>query len=75
VGGVWLWRLQSQIFSCLVRDMSHFALQLYGKPGTTPAQMDHCLRMIRKPAVDEARYDRVWRDQVLALAGAYEMNP
>jgi acyl-CoA dehydrogenase len=67
--------LVDQICSCLVRDMSEFALQLYSKAGTTPAQMDHCLRMIRKPVVDEARYDRVWRDHVLALAGAYEMNP
>ena len=67
--------LVDQIFDCLVRDMSKFALQLYGKPSSTPAQMDLCRRMIVKPAVDPARYDRVWQDHVLALAGAYEMNP
>jgi acyl-CoA dehydrogenase len=67
--------LVDQICSCLVRDMSKFALQLHGKGSTTPAQIDHCLRLIRKPAVDPASYDRVWRDQVLALDGAYEMNP
>jgi acyl-CoA dehydrogenase len=31
--------------------------------------------MIRKPAVDAARYDRVWNEHVFALRGAYEMNP
>ena len=31
--------------------------------------------MIRKPVVDAARYDRVWRDSVYALQGLYEMNP
>jgi acyl-CoA dehydrogenase len=31
--------------------------------------------MIRKPVVDDERYERVWRDHVYALRGAYEMNP
>ena len=34
-----------------------------------------CLQMIAKPATDERRYDAVWTDHVLALDGAYEMNP
>jgi acyl-CoA dehydrogenase len=63
-----------QIFDFMVRDFSRFALQLHGKPSSTPQQMDYCMRMIRKPAVDEARYQRVWRDHVYALKGAYEMN-
>jgi acyl-CoA dehydrogenase len=66
--------LVNQIFDCLVRDVSRFALQLYSKRTTTPAQMDHCLRMIRKPAADQAGYDSVWRDHVYALKGAYQMN-
>jgi len=66
--------LVDQIFDFLVRDFSRFALQLYSKPSSTPAQMEHCLRMIRKPALDTARYDAVWNDHVLALEGAYEMN-
>jgi acyl-CoA dehydrogenase len=66
--------LVDQIFDCMVRDLSRFALQLHGKASSTPAQMDFCLRMIRKPAVDAARYDRVWREHVFALRGAYEMN-
>jgi acyl-CoA dehydrogenase len=33
------------------------------------------MQMVRKPAVDGARYDRVWRDRVYALKDVYEMNP
>jgi acyl-CoA dehydrogenase len=67
--------LVDQIVDCLVRDMSKFALQLYSKPSATPAQMDYCRRMIARPVVDPARAGRVWQEHVLALAGAYEMNP
>jgi acyl-CoA dehydrogenase len=63
-----------QIFDFMVRDMSKFALQLYGKLSSTPAQMEYCLKLIRRPAVDEARYGRVW-SQVHALKDEYEMNP
>jgi len=63
-----------QIFDCMVRDLSKFALQLYTKPSSTQAQMDCCLKMIRKPFVDEGRYLRVW-NRVLALKDEYEMNP
>jgi acyl-CoA dehydrogenase len=64
-----------QVFDCLVRDFSKFALRVYGKPASTPRQMEHCLKIIKKPVVDQGRYSRVWNDHVLALNGAYEMNP
>jgi acyl-CoA dehydrogenase len=64
-----------QIFDFMVRDFSKFALQLYSKPSSTPEQMDFCIKMIRKPIVDAARYDRVWKNSVYALNGAYEMTP
>jgi acyl-CoA dehydrogenase len=67
--------LVDQIFDVLVRDFSRFAVELHGKPTSTPAQMESCLRMIRKPVADEARYERVWREHVHALRDAYEMNP
>jgi len=63
-----------QMFDCYVRDFSNFALGLYSKPMTTEAQMEYCLKMIRKPAVDEARYQRVWDKQVFALKDTYTMN-
>jgi acyl-CoA dehydrogenase len=66
-----------QMFDFMVRDFSKFALQLYSKPSSTPQQMDYCIKMIRKPASDDAsdaRYKRVWRDSVYALKDAYAMN-
>jgi acyl-CoA dehydrogenase len=66
--------LVDQIFDFMVRDVAKFAVQLYGKPSTTAQQMDYCLKMVHKPAVDEGRYERVWRE-VHALKDAYEMNP
>jgi acyl-CoA dehydrogenase len=64
-----------QIFDVFVRDFSTFAIQLHGKPATTEAQVAGCLQMIRKPTVDRARTERVWKDHVLILKDAYEMNP
>jgi acyl-CoA dehydrogenase len=64
-----------QIFDFMVRDLSMFALQLYGKTGSTPEQMDYCLKMIRRPVVDPHRFQNVWQEQVLALRDEYEMNP
>jgi len=40
-----------------------------------PDQSAYCLKMIRKPMVDDERYERVWRDYAHALKGAYKMNP
>jgi acyl-CoA dehydrogenase len=64
--------LVDQVFDCLVRDFSRHALQLYSKPSSTPRQMELCQRMLRKPAVDPARFARVW-EQVHALKDAYEL--
>jgi acyl-CoA dehydrogenase len=63
-----------QIFDFMVRDFSKFALELHSKPSSTPGQMDFCSKMLMKPAVDQERYQRVWKGYVLALNGMYEMN-
>ena len=60
------------IFNVLVRDVSRYALNLYSKPSATPAQMDYCLRMLRKPDTDQERYQRVW-SKVHELHGQYVM--
>ncbi len=66
--------LVDQMFDFIIKDFSKFALQVYGKPSSTEAQMELCMRMIRKPAVDEKRYNNVWEGQVLALKDLYEMS-
>jgi acyl-CoA dehydrogenase len=65
--------LVDQIFDCLVRDMSHFALELHNKPTSTEAQMAQCLKIIRKPAADAERAERVWNEQVYSQRDAYTM--
>jgi acyl-CoA dehydrogenase len=67
-------RLVDQIFDTMIRDFSKFALQLSMKPQSTTAQRLIAKRMIHRPAVDEARRQHVW-EQVLAIDGAYTMNP
>ena len=66
--------LVDQIFDCLVRDMSRFALDLYGKPTSTEPQMASCMKMISKPAPDAARAGRIWEQDVYALRDAYTMQ-
>ena len=66
--------LVDQIFDCLVRDMSKFALELHSKPSSTDAQMEHCLKIIRKPQADPDRARRVWEKHVYSQRDAYEMR-
>ena len=41
---------------------------------STSRQMELCLKMIRKPVVDTARFERVLERHIYALRGAYSMN-
>jgi len=66
--------LLDQVFYFMVRDLSRHALTLYSKPSSTSDQMALCMKMVRKPAVDPERFDRVW-DEVHSLRDAYQMNP
>ncbi|MFZ2096492.1 MAG: acyl-CoA dehydrogenase [Anaerolineales bacterium] len=67
--------LVDQIFDFMVRDLSGFALKLYSQPSTTREQMPFYLQMIRRPEVNQDRFNRVWLTQVYALKDEYEMNP
>ena len=63
-----------QVFDVMVRDFSKFALQLYLKTSSTQQQMDLCLKMVRKPVVNPARFEHVLRDHIYSLKGQYTMN-
>ena len=63
-----------QIFDVLVRDFAGYATALHGKASSTEAQQQWAIGQIRKPHVDQARFDTVWQ-QVEALSGRYEMRP
>ncbi len=62
-----------QIFDVLVRDFSAYAVRLHGVPSSTDAQQAWALEHVRKPVVDDERFERVW-GEVRALAGEYEMR-
>ena len=67
--------LIEQIFDFIIRDFSKFALQLSQKGCTTLVQQTICDRMIKRPAVDEARQTRVWENYAYDMKDQYEMNP
>lgn len=67
--------LLNTIFDFMVRDFSRYALQLYSKTSSSAIQQEIALAMIRKPVVDTAQFERVWKTHVHALKDTYEMNP
>jgi acyl-CoA dehydrogenase len=66
--------ITDQIFDFMVRDFSKYALQLYSKTSSTTQQMEFYMKMIKKPVVDDERFERVWKNYVYALKDTYEMN-
>ena len=66
--------LIDQIFDFMVRDFSKFAVELHGKQSSTHAQMEYCLKTVRKSAVDKARYENTWQHPIHALKDIYEMD-
>lgn len=64
-----------QIFDFMVRDFSKYALQMYSRTSSTQAQMDYCLKMIRKPAVNVSRFEKIYAGYVLSQNMAYQMSP
>jgi acyl-CoA dehydrogenase len=66
--------LVDQSFEFMVRDVSEHALQLLGQPSSNEVQIAKCREMLRKPVHDPDRYERVWKQHVEVLDGAYEMN-
>lgn len=67
--------LIDQIFDFMVRDFSKYALQLGQNSGATLIQQTISERMIKRPSVDEKRYNRIWEDYAYAMKDQYEMNP
>ncbi len=67
--------LIEQIFDFMIRDFSKFSLQIYSKKIATPEQQAICMKMIRRPVVDDARYNRIWTNHVYAMKETYVMNP
>jgi acyl-CoA dehydrogenase len=67
--------LLDQIFDFMVRDFSQFGLELYGNSLSTKPQQDACLKMIKRPIADDAKFEKILKEQVYSLIDSYEMNP
>ena len=63
-----------QIFDCMIRDFSRYALNLYSKTNITAPQKYFCKRMIRKPDKNTDRSKRVLQNHIYSLKDQYEMN-
>jgi len=63
-----------QIFDFLIRDFSQYALQMYSKPSSTKRQMKFCSMIIRKPALNKDRFERIWKKYIYSLKDQYQMS-
>jgi acyl-CoA dehydrogenase len=65
----------NQVFDFMVRDFSHFALQIYANHATRDEQRPYCKDiMLIRPAANPEQYNAIWEKHVFALKGEYEMN-
>ena len=60
------------IFDVLVRDFSRYAVQLHSKKSNTDLQRDYCMKMVKNPVPDQAKYNKIWEKYVLSMAGQYK---
>lgn len=63
------------IFDFMVRDFARYGLELRAKPGSTEAQQQACLKMLKRPVPDADKFKRVLEKDVYSLVDAYQMNP
>ncbi|MFZ5643595.1 MAG: acyl-CoA dehydrogenase [Bacillota bacterium] len=66
--------LINQIFGFMVSDYAQYALAHLANFVNTPAQEALLQKMLKKPDLDPAQKDRVWKEQVLSLQGQYQIN-
>jgi acyl-CoA dehydrogenase len=63
-----------QIFDFMIRDFSKYSTQLYSKPSSTKEQQEYALKILHKPVLNQERFDKIYKEEILSLAGQYEMN-
>lgn len=65
----------NQMFDLFIRDFSAYAVELYGKPINTDAQLEKILKMIKRPVPNQAEFEKVLNEEVYSLVDAYIQNP
>lgn len=64
----------NEIFSFIVRDYSQYALIVYSNYENTNPQEAILTKMMRKPVLDQEKFNRVWANYVYALKDTCVMN-
>lgn len=67
--------VMNQMFDRFVRDFSSYAVDLYGKPLNTDAQLEKIQKMIKRPVPNQEEFEKVLNEEVYSLVDVYEMNP
>jgi acyl-CoA dehydrogenase len=67
--------VMNQMFDMFIRDFSAYAVNLYGKPGNSPAQYEAIMGMIKHPAPSTAEFEKVLLEEVYSLVDTYIQNP
>ncbi len=65
--------LLNQIFDVLVRDFAVYAAGLLGKPSNSEQQRELIKALITAPVANPEQTDKIYREHVLALNGAYQL--
>lgn len=65
----------NQMFDVYIRDFSKYALELYGKPQNSEAQLDKILKIIKRPVPNPEEFKDVLMTDVYSLIDAYIQNP
>ncbi|MEQ8200742.1 MAG: acyl-CoA dehydrogenase, partial [Syntrophomonadaceae bacterium] len=65
----------NQLFDVYIRDFSKYALELYGKPQNSEAQLEKILKMIKRPVPNQEEFKDVLMTDVYSLIDVYIQNP
>lgn len=67
--------VMNQMFDMFIRDFSAYAVELYGKPINSEAQIEKILKMIRRPVPNQEEFEKVLNEEVYSLVDVYIQNP
>ena len=65
--------LLNQMFGVFIRDFSIYAAELYGKPSNSAEQRELILGLMAAPVADTEQAEKLYREQVCSLNGAYKL--
>ena len=66
--------VMNQMFDLFVRDFAAYAVELYGKPINTDAQLEKIMKMIKRPVPNQAEFEKVLNEEIYSLVDVYIQN-